>query len=134
MILREVGDAGFCALSICSSDPKTALFTASQPHKSAQELQREGANSPVKFGEKRVRSCIFLDLAKVFYTVLVDSLLYKLMVLNFLSYMYLVKSSSSCTGGRSKCPSKQSYPLVECGLAWFRVESFSSYYSVSISR
>ena len=45
------------------------------------------------FGEKWLTGSVFLDVAKAFDTVWVDGLLFKLMVLNFPSY--LVKTTSS---------------------------------------
>jgi hypothetical protein len=45
------------------------------------------------FGEKRLTGVVFLDVAKVFDTVWVNGLLYKLTVLNF--PLYLVKTISS---------------------------------------
>jgi hypothetical protein len=45
------------------------------------------------FGEKRLTGAVFLDVAKAFDTVWVDGLAYKLMALNFPSY--LVKTIQS---------------------------------------
>jgi len=39
------------------------------------------------FGEKRITDAVFLDVAKVFDTLWIDGLLYKLMLLNFPSYI-----------------------------------------------
>jgi hypothetical protein len=39
------------------------------------------------FGEKRLTGAAFLDVAKAFDTVWIDGLLYKLTILNFLSYI-----------------------------------------------
>jgi hypothetical protein len=58
-----------------------------------------------------------VDLAKSFDTVWVKGLLYKLTVLNLLSY--LVKNISlhlDCR--RSKRPSSQPHPHVACGMEW----------------
>jgi hypothetical protein len=49
------------------------------------------------FGEKRLTGAVFLDVAKVFDTIWISGLLYKLMILNFLSY--LVHTISSYLGG-----------------------------------
>jgi hypothetical protein len=49
--------------------------------------------------EKRLRSAVFLDVAKAFETVWVDGLLYKLTVLNF--HSYLVKTIASYLNGRT---------------------------------
>ena len=38
-------------------------------------------------GEKRLTGEVFLDVAKAFDTVWIDSLLYKVMILNFPSYL-----------------------------------------------
>jgi hypothetical protein len=48
------------------------------------------------FGEKRLTGAVFLDVAKVFDTVWIDGLLYKLTILNFPSY--LVHTSSYLRG------------------------------------
>jgi hypothetical protein len=40
------------------------------------------------FGEKRLTGYVFLDVAKVFVSVLIDGLLYKLSVRNLLSYLF----------------------------------------------
>jgi len=51
------------------------------------------------FGEKRLTGAVFLDVAKVFDTVWIDGLLYKLTLLNFPSY--LVHTISSYCRGRT---------------------------------
>ena len=51
------------------------------------------------FGEKRLTGAVFLDVAKAFDTVWVDSLVYKLTVLNFPSY--LVRTNTSYLRGRT---------------------------------
>jgi len=45
------------------------------------------------FGEKRLTGAVFLDVAKAFDTVWIDSLLYKLTLLNFPSYIVHTISS-----------------------------------------
>jgi hypothetical protein len=45
------------------------------------------------FSEKRLTGAVFLDVAKAFDTVWIDSLLYKLTLLNFPSYIVYTKSS-----------------------------------------
>jgi hypothetical protein len=45
------------------------------------------------FGEKRLTGAVFLDVAKAFDTVWIDSLLYKLTLLDFPSYMVHTISS-----------------------------------------
>jgi len=51
------------------------------------------------FGEKRLRGAVFLDVAKAFDTVWIDSLLYKLTLLIFPSY--IVHTISSYLRGRT---------------------------------
>jgi hypothetical protein len=74
--------------------------------------------------ERRLTGAVFLDVANAFDTVWIEVLLYKLTVLNFLSY--LVKTISSTSNiGRSKRPSSQLHPPVAaCGLVPTRVELF----------
>jgi hypothetical protein len=45
------------------------------------------------FGEKRLTGTVFLDVAKIFNTVWVDGLLFKLTALNFPSYLVKIISS-----------------------------------------
>jgi retron-type reverse transcriptase len=52
-----------------------------------------------KLDEKRLKGAVFLDVAIAFDTVWVDALIYKLTVLNFLSY--LVKTISSYLSSRT---------------------------------
>jgi hypothetical protein len=52
-----------------------------------------------KFGEKRLTSAVFLEVAKAFDTVWIDGLLYKLTLLNFPSY--IVYKISSYLWGRT---------------------------------
>ena len=51
------------------------------------------------FGEKRLTGAVFLDVSKAFDTVWVGGLLYKLMLLNFPSYV--VHTNSSYLRGRT---------------------------------
>jgi hypothetical protein len=62
------------------------------------------------------------DVAKALNTVWIDVLLYKLTLLNVLSY--IVRKSHHTSGvGLSKRPSRQPRHLVEaCGLGWLRVD------------
>jgi hypothetical protein len=46
-----------------------------------------------KFGEKRLTGGVFLDVANAFITVWINGLLYKLTLLNFLSYIVHTISS-----------------------------------------
>jgi hypothetical protein len=79
---------GYCAISSLGSDPNTAL------RYSSPTLQKVTRN----FDEKRLTCGVFLDVAKAFDTVWVDSLLYKLTILNFPSY--LLKTISSYLNSR----------------------------------
>jgi hypothetical protein len=45
------------------------------------------------FGEKKLTGAVFLDVAKVFDTVWIDGLIYKLKLLNFSSYIVHTISS-----------------------------------------
>jgi hypothetical protein len=51
------------------------------------------------FGEKRLTGAVFLNMAKAFNTIWIDGLLYKLTLLNFLSY--IVHTISSYLRGRT---------------------------------
>jgi hypothetical protein len=51
------------------------------------------------FGEKRLTSAVFLDVAKAFETLWIDGLLYKITLLNFPSY--IVHTISSYIRGRT---------------------------------
>jgi len=51
------------------------------------------------FGRKRLTGAVFLDVAKPFDTIWVDGLLYKVMLLNFLSH--IVHAISSYLRGRA---------------------------------
>jgi hypothetical protein len=98
-------------------------------HRTALQLARLVERVSRNFDERRLAGPVFLDVAKAFDTVWIDGLLYKLTVLNFLSY--LVKTISSYPkGGLPKRPSKQPHSLVvTCGLVKLRVELFHPCYS-----
>jgi hypothetical protein len=84
-------------------------------HSTALQLARLVERVSRNFDKKRLKGAAFLDVAKAFYTVWVDGLLYKVTILNFPSY--LVKTISSYLNGQTfEGPSKQSHPLVTCGL------------------
>jgi hypothetical protein len=72
--------------------------------------------------EKRLTGAFFPDVAKAFDTAWFYGLLYKLTVLNFLSY--LVKTISSYLHGLMFAVSSKHPHLlvVACGLAWIREE------------
>jgi hypothetical protein len=74
------------------------------------------------FGKKRVTGAVFLDVAKTFDTVWIDGILYKLMLLNFPSYIVHTISPYPEIG-RSKRPSRRlRHPGEPCGLGWLRVD------------
>ena len=56
-------------------------------HSTSLQLARLVGRITRNFGEKRLRGTVFLDVAKAFYTVRIDSLRYKLTLLNFPSYI-----------------------------------------------
>jgi hypothetical protein len=58
-------------------------------HSTSLQLARFFERMTRNFGEKRLTSPIFLDVAKSFDTVRMDGLLYKLTLLNFPSYAVL---------------------------------------------
>jgi hypothetical protein len=94
-----------------------------RPRHSTTQLARlvERVNS--NFDERRLTGAFFLDVAKAFHTVWVKGLLYKVTILNFLSY--LVKTISSYLDCRTFEMSFQSATSTRraCGLVWCRVNS-----------
>jgi hypothetical protein len=68
-------------------------------HSTALQLTRLVERVSRNFDEKRLTDAVFLDVAKAFDTVWVDSLLYKLTILNFPSY--LVKTIAYYLNGRT---------------------------------
>ena len=56
-------------------------------HSTSLQLARLVERITRKFGEKRLIGAFFLEVAKAFYTVWIDGLLYKLTLLNFPSYV-----------------------------------------------
>jgi hypothetical protein len=73
------------------------------------------------YGEKRLTGAVFLDVAKAFDTIWIDGL-YKLMLLNFPSY--IVPTMSSYLWGRTFEASFQTpcHLGEACGLGWLRVD------------
>ena len=90
-------------------------------HSTSLQLARFVERITKKFCERRITGAVFLDVAKAFGTVWIDALLYKLTLLNFLSY--LVHKSHRTSGVVcSKRPSRWPRHLVEaCGLGCLRV-------------
>jgi hypothetical protein len=74
-------------------------FGFRRKHSTSLQLARLVERVTTNFGEKRLTSAIFLDVAKAFDTVWVDGLVYKLTLLNFPSY--LVRISTSYLSGRT---------------------------------
>jgi retron-type reverse transcriptase len=62
-------------------------------HSTSLQLARLVERITRNFGEKRLTGAVFLDVAKAFNTVWIDGLLYKLTLLNFLSYIVHTISS-----------------------------------------
>ena len=62
-------------------------------HSTSLQLARLVERITRNFGEKRLTSAVFLDVAKANDTVWIDGLLYKLTLLNFPSYIVLIISS-----------------------------------------
>ena len=62
-------------------------------HSTSLQLARLVERISRNFGEKRLASAVFLNVAKVFDTVWIDGLLYKLTLLNFPSYVVHTISS-----------------------------------------
>jgi len=62
-------------------------------HSTSLQLARLVERITRNFGEKRLTGAVFLDVAKIFGSVWIDGLLYKLTLLNFPSYRVLTISS-----------------------------------------
>jgi hypothetical protein len=95
-ILREINKRGL---------PRNEQFGFRPRHSTTLQLARlvEGVNR--NFDERRLTGAFFLDVAKVFDTVWVKGLLYKLIVLNFPSYP-VKPYPRTLTVERSKRPSR----------------------------
>jgi hypothetical protein len=68
-------------------------------HSTALQLTRLVERVSRNFDDKRLTCAVFLDVSKAFDTVWVDGILYKITILNFLSY--LVNTISSCLKSRT---------------------------------
>jgi hypothetical protein len=83
-ILHEVSERGLM---------RDEQFGFRPRHSSSLQLARLIERITRNFGEKRLTGAVFLDVAKAFDTVSIDSLLCKLTVLNFPSYIVHTTSS-----------------------------------------
>jgi hypothetical protein len=83
-ILYEVGEHGL---------PWDKQFGFRPRHSTSLQLARLVERITRNFGGKRLTGVVFLDMAKVFDAVWIDGLLYKLVILNFLSYLVHTVSS-----------------------------------------
>jgi hypothetical protein len=83
-ILREVSERGLM---------RDEQFGFRPGHSTSLQLARFVERITRKFGEKRLKGAVFLDVAKAFDTVWIDGLLYKLTLLNFPSYIVHTISS-----------------------------------------
>jgi hypothetical protein len=77
-ILHDVGERG-----LLRNEP----FGFRPRHRTSLQLARLVERITRNFGEKMLTGAVFLDVAKAFDTVCIDELLYKLTILNFLSYL-----------------------------------------------
>jgi hypothetical protein len=94
-ILNEVGECGLL---------RDEQFGFRPGHSTIIQLARRVERITRNFGEKKLTGAVFLDVAKALYKVWIDSLIYKLTILNLPSY--LVHTISSYLGvGRSRRPS-----------------------------
>jgi hypothetical protein len=89
-LLREVDRCGIL---------RDEQFGFRAKHSTTLQLARLVERVTRNFEEKRLTGVVFLDVAKAFDTVWVDGLLYKLILLDFPSY--LVKTVSSYLSGRT---------------------------------
>jgi hypothetical protein len=106
-ILHEVSERGLKRDKQFGCGPRHSTFLQ------LAHLERITRN----FGKKRLKGAVSLDMAKAFDTSWIDGLLYKLTLLNFLSYV--VHTSGV---GCSKRPSRRPRYLVSAyGLGWPRV-------------
>jgi hypothetical protein len=85
-ILHEVNECGLMR------DKQFGFSTSLQLARLIERITRN-------FGKKRLTGAVFLDVAKAFDTIWIDSLPYKLTLLNFLSY--IVHTISSYFQGRT---------------------------------
>jgi hypothetical protein len=89
-ILREVNERG---------PMRDEQFGFRPRHSTSLQLARLVERITRNSGEKRLTGAVFLDVAKAFDTAWIDGLLYKLTLLNFLSY--IVHTISSYLRGRT---------------------------------
>jgi len=83
-ILHEVGERGLL---------RNEQFGFRPRHNISLQLARLVERITRNFGERRLTVAVFLDVAKAFDTVRIEGLLYRLTVLNFLSYLVHIISS-----------------------------------------
>jgi len=84
-ILIEVSELGLV---------RDELFGFRPRHSTSFTLARLVDRITRNFGEKWLKGAVFLDVAKTFDAVLINDFLYKLMILNFPSYLVQTISSS----------------------------------------
>jgi hypothetical protein len=89
-ILKQVGERGLL---------RNKQFGFRPRHSTSLQLARIVERITRNFGKKKLTGVVFLDVAKAFDTVWIDCLLYKLMILNFSSYV--VHTISSYLRGRT---------------------------------
>jgi len=107
-ILRVVNERGLL---------RDEQFGFGSKHSTSLQLARLVERITRNFGEKRLTGAVFLDVAKAFYTVWIDGLLYKLTHLNFPSY--LVHTISSYLKDRTFEASLRTATLSRRGMrAW----------------
>jgi hypothetical protein len=82
-------------------------------HNTSLQLVRLVERITRNFGEKRLTGAVFLDVAKAFDTVQIDGLLYKLMLLNFPSYI-VHTISSYLRGGTFKASLQTATSSCRC--------------------
>jgi hypothetical protein len=90
-------------------------------HRTSLQLARLIERITRNFGEKRLTGAVFLDVAKVFDTVWINGLLYKLTLLNFPSYIVHTNSSYLRTGRSKRLSRRPRHLVVACGLECLRV-------------
>ena len=83
-ILYEVGERGLL---------RDEQFAFRPSHSTSLQLARLVERITRKFGKRRLTCAVFLDVVKAFDTIWIESLLYKLTVLNFPSYLVHIISS-----------------------------------------
>ena len=102
-------------------------------HSTSLQLARHVERITRSFGEKRLTGTVYLDVAKVFDTVWINGLIYKLTILYFPSYLF--HPISSYLRGRT-FEASFIWPrnlVATCRLGWRRVFSFPLSSSVSVS-